>query len=91
MNYAMDEVTKMLDKMPEVIRVKDGDEIVDCRLSFYYSKEKRKWTAAYHCGVLDYFLSCGYGDTIAEAVEHLKRTIRNIKVKGDAGQYDYKL
>lgn len=85
----MDRLNRILDKMPEVIRVKDGDEIVDCRLSFFYNKERHKWTASYYCTEFDYFLSCGYGDTIIKAVKHLKRTVRDIKVGNGAGQYDY--
>lgn len=77
----MDRINEMLDKLPEVLRVKDGDEIVDCRLSFFYSKNKHRWTAAYYCTEYDYFLSCGYGDTISEAIKHLKkgrfRTLRS--------------
>lgn len=85
----MDELTRLLDSMPEVIRVKDGDEVVNCRLAFYYSKSKHRWSAGYYSSEFDYFLSCGYGDTLIEAVKHLKRTIRNIKIKGDTEQYDY--
>lgn len=86
------ELNKRLDKIPEVIRVKDGDEIVNCRLCMFYNKSykgERKWTVGYYSTENDYFLSCGYGSTITEAVEHLKRTIKNIRLKGDAEQYDY--
>lgn len=86
----MDEINKVLDKMPEVIRVKNDDEIVDCRLAFFYHKDRRhNWTASYYCAEYDYFLSCGYGGTITEAIKHLKRTIQDIKVKNCSGQYDY--
>lgn len=87
----MDELTRLLDKMPEVIRVKDGDLVVNCKLTFYYSHKYKepKWTASYHCVEYDYLLCCGYGNTLFDAVRHLRRTMRGIKVKDSAAQYDY--
>ena len=86
----MDKLDDIFGKMPEVIRVKDGDVITDCCLTFSYYSKKHKWTAAYYSSEFDYYLSCGYGDTLVDALKHLRRTIKDIKVRTDS-DYDYEL
>lgn len=83
----MDELQKILDSIPEKIRVKDGDEIVICRLCMFYFKLHKAWTVGYYSTEMDYFYCCGYGETIIKAVKHLKRTIKGIRIRTDR-QYD---
>lgn len=75
------ELNDYLDDLPEVIMYEDGEEMVKCRLCFYYSSTdaKHKWTAAYHCSEYDYFVICGYGNTITEAVDHLRKLYKGCR------------
>lgn len=76
------ELNKWLSDLPQIIKYKDGDAIVGCQLVFYYSKEYKganKWTAAYHCSEFDYHLMCGNGSTMIEAVNHLRRVLKDYR------------
>lgn len=73
------ELNEWLSDLPQVVKYKDGDVIVDCRLTFYFSNEEYKWTAAYHCGEYDYHLMCGYGKTLIEAVNHLRKVLKDYR------------
>lgn len=76
----INELNKWLSDLPEIIKYKDGEEIVDCRLTFYFHKSGNPlWTAAYYCMEFDYFLFCGHGDTIVAAVDHLRRVYKDFK------------
>lgn len=83
------ELNKWLSDLPEVIKYKDGDAIVDCRLSFYFHKgnktEKSSWTVAYHCVEYNYFLMCGHGETLVKAVNHLRRVLKDYRRYRDDG------
>lgn len=76
------ELNEWLSDLPQVIKYKDGDAIMDCWLTFSYLKEykgKSKWVAAYYCGEYDYYLMCGYGVTLIEAVNHLRRVLKDYR------------
>lgn len=74
------ELNKWLSDLPEIVKYKDGDVIVDCRLTFYFHKNgEHKWTAAYYCEEFDYFLLHGFGDTIVAAVNHLRRVLKDYR------------
>lgn len=74
----MDELNKLLSRLPEKLKYKDGDEIVECGLTFFFRKHSSRyqWTAGYYCMEMDYFLMCGYGNTIIEAAQHLERLVK---------------
>lgn len=74
------ELNRWLSDLPKVIKDKDGDTIVDCRLTFYLSSEYEsyRWTASYYyCSEYDFHLMCGYGTTLVEAVNHLRRVLKD--------------
>lgn len=74
------ELNKWLSDLPEIIKYKDGDEIVDCRLTFYFHKDgEYKWTAAYHCSEYDYHLIYGFGDTLVDAVNYLRKALKEYR------------
>ena len=78
----MDELNKLIAKLPESLKYKDGDEIVECGLTFFFRRganDAFKWAAAYYCTEHDYFLMCGYGSTIYSAALHLKRLIADYR------------
>lgn len=80
------ELNKWLSKLPEIIRYKDGEEVVDCRLTFYFHNgDVPSWTAAYYCSEYDYFACCGYGKTIVEAVNHLHKVYRDARKRREEG------
>ena len=84
------ELNEWLTDLPTTLRYRDGEEIVDCCLTFYFHKDgSHKWTVAYYCREYDYFVVCGYGDTIVEAVTHLRKLYKDLRkqmVEGVVGQ-----
>lgn len=83
------ELNKWLSDLPQIIKYKDGDAIVNCQLVFYYCKDyygdERKWVAAYHCSEYDYHLMCGYGVTLVEAINHLRKVLKDYRKHRDEG------
>ena len=83
------ELNKWLSDLPQIIKYKDGDVIVNCQLVFYYCKDyygdERKWVAAYHCSEYDCHLMCGYGVTLVEAVNHLRKVLKDYRKHRDEG------
>lgn len=81
------ELNKWLSDLPGIIKYKDGDRIIDCELTFYFNNEYEcyRWTAAYHCSEYDCHLMCGYGITLVEAVNHLRRVLKDYPKHRDEG------
>lgn len=74
------ELNKWLSDLPTVVRYKYGEEMTDCRLVFFFNKvTEQQWTAGYYSGEFDYFVMCGYGNTIVEAVGHLRKLYKDAR------------
>ena len=74
------ELNEWLTDLPTVVRYKYGEEYADCRLVFFFNKTTtQKWTAGYYSGEFDFFVLCGYGDTITEAVVHLRKLYKDAR------------
>ncbi len=72
----MTNLEKMLDMLPQSKTYQDGEEKVKCDLVIFYNKKRKtKWTVGYYSCEHDYFLMCGYGVSIEEAIKHLQRQI----------------
>lgn len=80
------ELDKWLSDLPEIIKYKDGEEVVECRLTFYFHKSgDTHWTAAYYCREYDYFVCHGFGDTLIAAVKHLRRVLKDFRKRKGEG------
>lgn len=77
------ELNEWLSDLPETIKYKDGDTIMEFCLNFYFRKSNHKWVAAYTCD--DCHLMCGYGNTLVKAVNHLRRILKCYNKYKDEG------
>lgn len=77
-----DELEKILSKLPETIKYKDGKEMVSARLGLHFHKcGTPRWTIAYYCAEYDYIVMCGYGKTAVEAANHLLKLYKKTPKK----------
>ncbi len=69
-----DELEKILSKLPEIIKYKDGEEMVSARLGPHFLKcGTPRGLIPYYSAEHDYIVRCGHGKTAVEAANHLSK------------------